>query len=146
MVYPEPNTGCWLWIGAQHPQGHGSLNGPSHNGFNYAHRYSYFLQNGEFDRSMMVCHKCDVPSCVNPEHLYLGTAKDNMRDILERGNPKYAVGDQVHTTKLTPDLVREIRLEYKTGKHSMRKLGRKYGVAHGTISDLLSGFRWGHIS
>lgn len=144
-VYPEPNTGCWLWSGAQHPSGHGLVNPKTHNGLKYAHRYSYLIHKGQFDYKLHILHKCDVPDCVNPDHLYSGTHQDNHRDMLERSNPKYAVGNQIHTAKLNPELVREIRKEFTTGTYSKRALGRKYGVTHTAICDLISGYRWSHV-
>lgn len=144
MVYPEPNTGCWLWAGSLVRE-HGQVNPSSHSGLKYAHRYSYFLHRGDFDRKLHVLHKCDVPWCVNPDHLYLGTHQDNHRDMLERSNPKYAIGNQVGSAKLTPELVRDIRTEFKSGNISMRALGRKFGVTHPAISDVISGHRWGHV-
>jgi hypothetical protein len=144
QVYPEPNTGCWLWAGGL-TKGYGQLNPKSHNGFQYAHRYSYFLHHGEFDRTKLLCHTCDVPACVNPDHLYLGTHKDNTRDIIERGNPNYAIGTKNGQSKLNPNSVIKIREEFRNGNISKRALGVKYGVSHTTINDVIIGVNWSHV-
>lgn len=78
-VIPEPNTGCWLWMGALNDKGYGNTKCREINE-NRAHRISYYLHFGLFDKTLCVLHKCDQPSCVNPEHLFLGTKKDNSDD------------------------------------------------------------------
>lgn len=74
-VAKQPN-GCWLWTGANnYKYGHFTLNNEI-----YAHRSSFILHGNEIPKGMLVLHKCDVPLCVNPDHLFLGTQKDNMQD------------------------------------------------------------------
>jgi len=78
-IIPEPNTGCWLWEGGSRGgKGYGQFN-PRGKNF-AAHRFSYQLHVGEIPKGLSVLHKCDTPACVNPEHLFLGTQTDNMRD------------------------------------------------------------------
>ena len=87
---PVTESGCWLWIKAvldcskfdgNLAYGRFSLRGRTH----YAHRMAWFLYRGAIPSGKMVCHKCDVPTCVNPDHLFLGTALDNVRDMLRKG-------------------------------------------------------------
>lgn len=81
-----PECGCWLWEGTLVGE-YGQLD---INGENVlAHRYSWELHNGPIPDGMLVCHKCDTPSCVNPNHLFMGTQKDNMADAVKKGRIDY---------------------------------------------------------
>lgn len=90
---PEPNSGCWLWIAGTMIGGYGSIF-IRHEGddwktrrsvFDGAHRVSWILHRGEIPENLRVCHHCDTPSCVNPSHLFLGTASDNTNDSIKKG-------------------------------------------------------------
>lgn len=80
----EKGDGCWTWTGCKSPKGYGQILF-NDNKIHLAHRVSYIMANGLIDSSLLVRHKCDNPSCVNPDHLELGTYKDNNRDKIERG-------------------------------------------------------------
>jgi hypothetical protein len=80
---PEPNSGCWLWIGTISHHGYGVMR--FDNKLNRAHRLSWIIANGEILPTELICHKCNVKLCVNPNHLYAGTAKDNYRDMIKAG-------------------------------------------------------------
>jgi hypothetical protein len=80
---------CWLWTGALASNGYGRIT-PVTGVSAGAHRVSYELHNGPIPKGMMVMHSCDVPSCVNPDHLSLGTAKDNMADMWTKGRGQWS--------------------------------------------------------
>lgn len=82
-------NGCWEWQAALDKDGYGRIGTPGKPSFSVkAHRYSWMLHFGDFDRRMLVCHHCDNPSCVRPEHLFLGTAKDNSQDMSRKQRGK----------------------------------------------------------
>lgn len=130
-VYKHSN-GCWEWT-ASKVNGYGRF-GTVKNQVDYAHRVSFKLFKGEIPEKLYVCHKCDNPSCVNPKHLFLGTAKDNMRDAAKKGRVKVPVwsyrSDGSHqVSKFTNLQVRKIRKE----KGTNRFLALKYKVHECTI-------------
>jgi hypothetical protein len=95
-----------------------------------AHRLSWFFHNGEIPEGLHVLHRCDVKSCVNPSHLFLGTHGDNMRDMVAKGRNPKGVGP--FSVKLTADGVRFIR----RSKLKQKELAKMFGVAQNTISEI----------
>jgi hypothetical protein len=141
----ESENECWLWIGSKDYYGYGTfwLNGKPEQ----SHRISYQLSKGEIPKGIKVLHKCDNPSCVNPNHLFLGTQKDNMSDCKNKGRISKAPrncgeknwnfgkkhsGNDGPASKLTWKKVREIR----SSDLSSEELAKKFGVHIQTISDV----------
>ena len=81
----DKTDNCWEWIPSKKNRKHGAFKKKSSRKPVMAHRYSYELHYGDFDKSLFVCHKCDNPPCVRPDHLFLGTILDNNRDSLIKG-------------------------------------------------------------
>ena len=128
--YVEKGDGCWLYTRTLTPDGYGYFRHGGHKGPLvqwFAHRYAWTITHGAIPAGKCVCHTCDVRNCVNPEHLWLGTHEQNMRDsaIKFRG-----------TGYLTPEQVLEIRnlLPDMTQKAIAEKLGLKRGVVWGVAS------------
>lgn len=140
---PEPNSGCWLWTGCQHKLGYGvaGYKGRTSKG----HRIAWELTHGPIPAGMCVCHKCDERSCVNPDHLFLGTQRDNIADMRAKGRAKTSDkrGEKNSIARLTEPLVRQIRAEaqYK----SQHQIARELGVAVMTINRVVNRKSWTHV-
>ena len=134
----ESMSGCWLWTASLDCQGYGYF---FFNKTEKAHRVSYKLYNGPIPEGLSVCHKCDVPSCVNPDHLWLGTHKDNERDKIAKGRANYARGESHTRAKLTEDAVIDIRKK----EMSQREYARKYGVSRTSIGWVQRRQSWNHV-
>lgn len=133
-------TGCWEWAGKRNSYNYGILYlGGKKVG---AHRYFYGLHKGIIPKKMFVLHKCDNPPCVNPEHLFLGTQRDNMQDMAQKG--RSCKFENNHSAKLNKKLVTEIRKKYKRQSRiiNQRTLAVEYGVSKGTVQKILTHKIW----
>lgn len=145
-ILPEPMSGCWLWTGWVDRNGYGEIALPkgSEKRRIFAHRLSYQLHCGD-PAGMHVCHHCDVPSCVNPAHLFLGTQADNMRDKERKGRGVKPRGEHSGRARLTEQQVREILAAQNAGEASASRIARSLGVSRGTIRQILEGNNWRHL-
>lgn len=138
---------CWQWTGTKIPKGYGKISSGGHAGQTLlTHRVAWVLTNGPIPDGLFVCHRCDNPSCVNPHHLFLGTASDNMQDMHQKGRKGAGPrGDAVqHTAKLTREQRDCIRRTYRHGVrgYGAPALARKFGVVPTTIRSLVRGLCW----
>lgn len=137
-------SGCWIWEGAENVNGYGqmSIYAPRYRQFR-CHRISLAIHGVEFSDEDVVCHKCDTPLCVNPNHLFVGNQLDNLRDCRQKN--RHMKGNMNPISKLTPEAVREIREVAKEGYGSQRRMAKKYRVSEGVISEAVSGKTWAHV-
>lgn len=133
--------GCWLWAGYRDRDGYGVLN--SRKKIHKAHRLSYEIHHGPIQSGLCVCHSCDVPSCVNPAHLFLGTNYDNVKDKVDKG--RQLRGEQHGRATLCAYEVRQIKAAREIG-WKVREIGYRFGISHQTVSKICLGIIWKHIT
>ena len=138
----EAETECWLWTGAKLPHGYGTvcLNRQRL----YAHRYAWAFVNGPIPKGLNILHKCDVPACINPDHLYAGTQRENLIDCIRRGRANRVRGSAHGQSKLTEDQVLELRKERTKGL-SYAKLGKHFGISETQARSIVLGTWWKHL-
>ncbi len=155
------HSDCWEWRGTKRSDGYGNIR--SDGKVIRAHRLSYTLNVGKIPNGIFVLHRCDNPSCVNPRHLFLGTAKDNSQDMMSKGRNMHITkpwtlargdrngthtkpetvrrGSRIEWAKLDEGKVREIRSRYSGGE-SAPTLAKEFGVYFGTIYKVIYRHTW----
>jgi hypothetical protein len=148
-----PNGDCWVWTGAN-VAGYGviTVNGAPVR----ATRFSYGLHNGPVPEGLVMCHTCDNPPCVRPDHLFAGTYSQNTQDALSKGriqrrivawpaNPFAFRGERNGRAKLSENEIEAIRQRYAAGGVSQQVIADEYGVTQNLISKIILRQLWSHI-
>jgi len=133
---------CWLWKGKIPAHGYGyiQINKKCYR----AHRVSWEIYFGEIPKGMLVCHKCDVPSCVNPDHLFLGSDADNMRDRDEKCRVAHNKGEKCGKSKIKESDVIAIKTLFKSGA-TQTEIGNKLGINRKNVFNIVRGVSWRHV-
>ena len=138
-------SNCWEWNGSKRGGYGRMIIGSRTDGTRKsvsAHRVSYELKYGEIPDGIEICHRCDNPCCVNPEHLFAGTRQDNIDDRQRKGRNITFVGEEQPRSKLTRKAVKDARWERAYKGTSYQKLADKYGVSKKTILNAINGKTW----
>lgn len=138
---------CWLWTGSTDGRGYGQLSSMHAKSPVKAHRVSWELANGPIPDGLSVLHACDTPGCVRPDHLFVGTQRDNMRDAAEKGRTSpipVRKGVAHHNAKLNQRKVRRIRAMYRAGE-TQTAIAEAMNVTQTCVSLVLSGKTWSHV-
>jgi hypothetical protein len=127
----EVPSGCWEWQGASNQFGYGSVRVDGE--IIKTHRYAYMLTKGPIPDGMHICHACDNPKCVNPDHLWAGTHKENMADAARKGRmmskmPEWMQGENHPRAKLT-NTQRELAVERRLAGEMYKTIAKDYGVS-----------------
>ena len=139
-------SGCWIWTAGQVGNRYGKIWVKPHGKAGQhvlAHRYSYARFRGNIANNGSVCHRCDIPLCVNPDHLWIGSHHDNMADMVAKGRhvpPK--LGEENHSAKLTEGEV--LAIFVAQGSHE--EIAKPYRISASTVGRIKSGKIWGHLT
>lgn len=139
----KDDAGCWIWQGSRFKDGYGAI-GIRRTGSKRAHRVSYEAFNGPITDGAWVLHRCDVPACVNPEHLFLGTPSDNTRDMLAKERRHILRGESHPMVRFSERFVWGVRQLRKLGA-SISEIASMYGLSYFAIHQLCSGRTWRYI-
>lgn len=139
---------CWPWLACQSSNGYGKFRFGGKP--EWAHRVAWQLVHGDIPLGVCVCHHCDNPACVNPNHLFLGTKADNTHDMMAKGRANFTggsrVGEDNPNSKLTEKQVLEIIELDRAKEIPRREIAKRYGICRTHIYDILSGERWGETT
>ena len=143
----EANGGCWTWMGALNKAMYGVFHMHKNGKLIKiaAHKYSWQLANNHWlqDAVLYICHKCDHPYCVNPDHLFIGTPQENVDDMMSKG--RNACGTKIWASKFSEADIRNIRELFQVGGITKAKLALQFGVSRTAIGDIINGQSWKHV-
>lgn len=139
----DNKTGCWEWQGYKNKAGYGYIKVKRKP--YVAHRLSWMIHNGDIPEGMLICHHCDNPGCVNPEHLFVGTSADNSNDMVMKGRSAKPKGEQNNNAILTNTQVNEIRLLLMKRTRTAVEIAKIFNISGGTVRLIDTGELWTHV-
>lgn len=146
--HTDKSGDCWIWQRGRSTAGYGSLKWGDKRWL--AHRLAYTLANGPIPKGLHVCHHCDNPPCVNPDHLFVGTARDNALDMVRKGRHRYTLptararGGQGSRTSVNEVQVVQMR-EKRAAGALLKDLAREYGMTNQGVRAICRGVTWAHV-
>lgn len=138
---PDLNSGCWLWTGSITRHGYGSVTIGGRSTLAHRAAFAAFISD---PGSSCVCHKCDIRSCINPDHLFLGSNADNVADRVRKGRSRGGSnrGDRHPMHRLSPDTIAVIRALGLARQCTQRQIAAEYGITQSHVSNILRQKRW----
>lgn len=146
-VKKTSDNSCWEWQAYRHPAGYGRFKTYFGTQVN-AHRFSWEITYGEIPSGMFVCHKCDNRPCIRPDHLFLGTQKDNVRDALKKNRMMMHLNAARGSDNLNAKLFEAdipVIIALNVSGESMQSIATKYNISPSSISKIISGKAWKHV-
>ena len=141
--YRKDESGCWIWMASCAGKGYGQIKLPGERRQIYAHRLSYLIHKGPLPEGKHICHTCDNPRCVNPDHLFVGTSQDNHDDMKNKGRHTY--GEKSATAKSTTKDVLQMKAMIAAGV-PQTKIAALFGLHQTTVSKINRAERWKHLA
>jgi hypothetical protein len=144
VKYPENIDDCWEWSSGLFESGYGQF-GISSKIKISAHRFAFQYYNGSIPKGYIICHRCDNKKCCNPNHLFLGTCKDNSEDMVRKG--RSIKGEKIHTSILTEcDVIETLTSLYYGNKISYQEFNLKYSVEGRQLKNIVNRITWKYIT
>ena len=146
--YIKKTPTCWLWVGrSKNEWGYGVIGlGGRNAGKERVHRLSWMMHNGAIPPGLFVLHKCDVPACIRPDHLFLGTAADNMKDCLSKNRinrSQRTTGEKHYNHKVSLNDVIEIRRR-RSGGEFLKTIAADFNITVSAVHSIAKGKNWKH--
>jgi hypothetical protein len=143
LRYAVSENGCWNWVATKDRDGYGLLT--HHRGKQIrAHRASYEFHVAKIPVGLLVCHSCDNPSCINPNHLFVGTSKENTRDMLDKNRRPVLRGERHPNAKLTNNQVTQIK-QLRSENRLLKDIANQFNISFQTVSSITKGTTWNNI-